>query len=75
MRGRLRAGSVLIARGEFSVVIASLGLTLKDGDDLSALAADFVLITAVAGPLLAKYAERLAIGTGRAGDGAATTPR
>lgn len=53
--GRLRAGAALIARGEFSIVIASLGSTLPDGDDLGALAAAFVLLSAVAGPLAAKY--------------------
>ena len=52
--GRLRAGSVLIARGEFSIVIASLGADLADGPDLGALAAAFVLITAIAGPLAAR---------------------
>ncbi len=49
--GRLRAGTVLIARGEFSVVIASLGAGLTDGEDLGAVAAAFVLVTAIAGPL------------------------
>lgn len=49
--GRLRAGSVLVARGEFSIVIASLGADLADGPDLGALAAAFVLVTAIAGPL------------------------
>jgi CPA2 family monovalent cation:H+ antiporter-2 len=49
--GRLRAGSVLIARGEFSIVIASLGAGLADGADLGAVAAAFVLVTAIAGPL------------------------
>jgi len=57
-RARLRAGTVLIARGEFSIVIASLGAHLADGDDLTALAAAFVLVTAVVGPLAAKYADR-----------------
>jgi len=52
--GRLRAGSALIARGEFSIVIASLGANLADGPDLGALAAAFVLITAIAGPLAAR---------------------
>lgn len=54
--GRLRAGATLVARGEFSVVIASLGVTLADGDDLAAVAAAFVLVTAIAGPLLARAA-------------------
>ncbi len=52
--GRLRAGGVLIARGEFSIVIASLGTDLADGRDLGAVAAAFVLITAIAGPLAAR---------------------
>jgi CPA2 family monovalent cation:H+ antiporter-2 len=52
--GRLRAGSALIARGEFSIVIASLGADLSDGGDLGALAAAFVLITAIIGPLAAR---------------------
>ena len=59
-RGRLRAGTVLVARGEFSIVIAALGTSTADGADLGALAAGYVLITAVAGPLLAKYADRIA---------------
>jgi monovalent cation:H+ antiporter-2, CPA2 family len=58
--GRLRAGTVLIARGEFSIVIAALGATTANGAELGALAAAYVLITAVAGPLAAKYADRLA---------------
>jgi CPA2 family monovalent cation:H+ antiporter-2 len=52
--GRLRAGGALIARGEFSIVIASLGAALPDGQDLGAVAAAFVLVTAVAGPLAAR---------------------
>ncbi len=56
--GRLRAGATLIARGEFSIVIASLGVTLADGDDLEALAAAFVLLTAIAGPVAARFAGR-----------------
>ena len=58
--GRVRAGTVLIARGEFSIVIAALGATTADGAELGALAAAYVLITAIAGPLAAKYANRIA---------------
>ena len=58
-KGRRRAGAALIARGEFSIVIASLGAGLVDGADLGAFAAAYVLVTAVAGPLVAKYADRL----------------
>lgn len=60
-KGRLRAGTVLIARGEFSIVIAALGADLVDGPDLGALAADYVLITAIAGPLVTRFADRIPI--------------
>ncbi len=58
--GRLRAGTVLIARGEFSIVIASLGAAAADGEELRALAAAYVLLTATAATVLTKHAERLA---------------
>ncbi|MCO4236864.1 cation:proton antiporter [Pseudarthrobacter raffinosi] len=56
--GRFRAGAALIARGEFSIVIA--GLAVASGvvpDDLAALATAYVLIMAVLGPLAARYVE------------------
>ncbi|MGF9649803.1 cation:proton antiporter [Pseudarthrobacter oxydans] len=58
--GRYRAGATLIARGEFSIVIA--GLALASGaipDELAALATAYVLIMAVVGPLAARYVEPL----------------
>lgn len=51
-RGRIRAGTVLMARGEFSIVIASLGAVLEP--DLSALAGAYVLFTVLAGPVIAR---------------------
>ena len=60
IRGRVRAGTALIARGEFSIVIASLAATTAHHDDVSALAAAFVLLSAIAGPIAAKYADRIA---------------
>lgn len=60
-RGRLRAGAALIARGEFSIVIASLAAGTADGNELGALAAAYVLLTAVLGPLGAKYADRIPV--------------
>lgn len=56
--GRKRAAATLMARGEFSIVIASLGVTLADGADLGALAAALVLITAIAGPVAARFVVR-----------------
>jgi CPA2 family monovalent cation:H+ antiporter-2 len=58
--GRLRAGAALIARGEFSIVIA--GLAVASGavtDELAALATAYVLLMAVIGPLAARYVEPL----------------
>lgn len=60
-RGRLRAGTVLIARGEFSIVIAALGAELADGAELGALAAGYVLVTAVVGPLAARFSDQIPI--------------
>ena len=58
-RGRLRAGTVLIARGEFSIVIAALGSDLLDGPELGALAAAYVLLSAILGPLATKFYTRI----------------
>ncbi|WP_289009945.1 cation:proton antiporter [uncultured Thermomonospora sp.] len=60
LKGRLRAGVSLAPRGEFNIVIA--GLAVSGGVDprLGALAAAYVLILAIASPLLARLAEPLA---------------
>jgi CPA2 family monovalent cation:H+ antiporter-2 len=58
--GRVRAGAALVARGEFSIVIA--GLAVASGavtDELAALATAYVLLMAVVGPLAARYVEPL----------------
>jgi CPA2 family monovalent cation:H+ antiporter-2 len=57
--GRLRAGTTLVAHGEFSIVVAALGASLADGEQLGALAAGFVLVTAVLGPVATKYSDRI----------------
>jgi len=51
-RSRFRAGLTLVARGEFSIVIAGLGVGIEPR--LGSLAAAYVLLTAVFGPILAK---------------------
>jgi CPA2 family monovalent cation:H+ antiporter-2 len=72
--GRVRAGTVLVARGEFSIVIAGLGVAAGVEPDLGPLAAAYVLVLAVAGPLLSRFAGRIAgplarrAGTSRPGD-------
>jgi monovalent cation:H+ antiporter-2, CPA2 family len=58
--GRFRAGAALIARGEFSIVIAGLAVTSGAvTDELAALATAYVLLMAVLGPLAARYVEPL----------------
>ena len=52
----LRAGAALMARGEFSIVVANLGAGTRDGARLRALAAGFVLVTALVGPLAVRAA-------------------
>lgn len=60
-RGRMRAGTVLVARGEFSIVIAGLALTARGIErDLVPLAGAYVLLLAVAGPVLTRFADQLA---------------
>ena len=58
-KGRMRAGSVLVARGEFSIVIAGLALAAGVEPDLVPLAGAYVLILAVTGPILTRFADRL----------------
>jgi CPA2 family monovalent cation:H+ antiporter-2 len=56
--GRLRAGTALVARGEFSIVIAGLAVTAGLAD-VGPIATGYVLILAVAGPVLTRVAEPL----------------
>lgn len=58
LRGRFRAGATLIPRGEFSILIAGLGLSLAP--TLGPLAAVYVLLTAILGPVLARFDQQLA---------------
>ena len=50
--GRLRAGMALVARGEFSIVIAGLGAGLEP--QLGPLSAAYVLFLAILGPILVR---------------------
>jgi CPA2 family monovalent cation:H+ antiporter-2 len=59
-RGRIRAGVGLIARGEFSIVIAGIAVASGAEPEIGPIAAAYVLLLAVCGPLLARVAERSA---------------
>ncbi len=55
--GRLRAGLTLIARGEFSIVIAGIAVAEGVEADIGPLSAAYVLMLAIGGPLAAKAAD------------------
>jgi CPA2 family monovalent cation:H+ antiporter-2 len=60
-RGRWRAGTALVARGEFSIVIAGLAVAAGREPALGPLAAAYVLVLAVLGPILARAADPLRV--------------
>jgi CPA2 family monovalent cation:H+ antiporter-2 len=56
----LRAGAALVARGEFSIVIAGIALTSGAvAPGLAPLATTYVLLMAVVGPVCARLVEPL----------------
>lgn len=57
-RGRRRAATVLVARGEFSIVIAELAVTAGVDPGIGALATAYVLLLATVGPLATRLATR-----------------
>jgi CPA2 family monovalent cation:H+ antiporter-2 len=57
-RGQRRAGSVLVVRGEFSIVIAGIGVLAGVDERLTSLAAAYVLLLAITGPLATRFADR-----------------
>ncbi|WP_369194092.1 cation:proton antiporter [Streptomyces djakartensis] len=59
-KGRWRAGGTLVARGEFSIVIAGLAVTSGIEPSLGPLATAYVLILVLLGPLTARWTEPLA---------------
>ncbi|HEY2958605.1 MAG TPA: cation:proton antiporter [Actinomycetota bacterium] len=68
LRGRWRAGAALVARGEFSIVIAGLAVAAGREARLGPLATAYVLILAVLGPVMARASDPLvALATRRGG--------
>ena len=57
-RGQIRAGTVLIARGEFSIVIAGLAASAGADPELASLAAAYVLVSATIGPIITRVTDR-----------------
>ncbi len=70
-RGRWRAGGALVARGEFSIVIAGLAVASGIEPALGPLATAYVLLLVVIGPLTARWTEPIATALARRRAGAA----
>lgn len=60
-KGRWRTGLSLIARGEFSIVIAGLGVAAGSESMLGPLAAAYVLMLALTGSVLMRFADRIPV--------------
>lgn len=58
--GQVRAGTALVARGEFSIILAGVALTGGVTSDLGSLTAAYVLLMATAGPVLTRFAGPIA---------------
>lgn len=58
VNGRVRAGTILVPRGEFSIVIAGLAVA-AGATTLGPFASAYVLVLGVFGPILARNADRL----------------
>jgi monovalent cation:H+ antiporter-2, CPA2 family len=72
--GRARAGAALVARGEFSIVIAGLAVSYGAVDgELAALATAYVLLMAILGPTAARVVEPIARAVRRKTSRAAAT--
>jgi CPA2 family monovalent cation:H+ antiporter-2 len=56
-RGRSRAGTTLVARGEFSIAIAGLATATGIDPEFEALAVSYVFLLAITGPLLVRLSE------------------
>lgn len=64
--GQARAGAALVARGEFSIVVAGLAVTSGSvPHHLAALATTYVLLMAIVGPVAARVVEPVATGVRR----------
>ena len=57
--GRVRAGAALVAHGEFSIVIAELGIA-REGD-LGALAATYVIILTAVGAVMYQFSDTITV--------------
>ena len=65
VRGRVRAGAMLGARGEFSIAIAGIATAAGVAGDFEALAVSYVFVLAIAGPIFVRFADPIGDALGR----------
>ena len=65
VRGRTRAGALLVARGEFSIAIAGLATAAGVVVKFEALAISYVFVLAILGPVLVRLADPVGESVGR----------
>ncbi|MEU4970077.1 cation:proton antiporter [Streptomyces smyrnaeus] len=73
-KGRWRAGGTLVARGEFSIVIAGLAVSAGIEPSLGPLATAYVLVLVIIGPLTARYTAPIAMRLTARGNKPAAAP-
>lgn len=56
-RARRRAVAALVSRGEFSIIIAEIGVAAGLAADVGPVATAYVLLLAVAGPVMARFVD------------------
>jgi CPA2 family monovalent cation:H+ antiporter-2 len=54
-RGAVNVGMTIVSRGEFSIVLASMGVAAGLSDSLRSFAVLFVVLLAISGPLLSRF--------------------
>ncbi len=59
LRGRTRAGALLVARGEFSIAIAGLATAAGVVAEFEALAVSYVFVLALLGPVIVRFADAI----------------
>lgn len=59
VRGAIRAGLLLVARGEFSIAIAGFATAAGVAGEFEALAVAYVFVLAIAGPVLVRFADSI----------------
>jgi len=64
-RGAVNVGLTIVSRGEFSIILAGMGLTAGLSNSLWTFAVLYVVFLAISGPLLTRFSDQIATGLGK----------